>query len=52
MSNHRNAIKISEGDGRYYAIWSSAEPLSEQVYSDFYEWLDQSAIKSVINNGT
>jgi len=41
MSNHRNALKISEGDGRYFAIWSDATRLSEAYYTGFYNWLNK-----------
>ena len=41
MSNYRNALKISEGDGRYFAIWSDAERLSEEYYTELYNWLNK-----------
>jgi len=41
MSNYRNALKISEGDGRYFAIWSDATRLSESYYTELYGWLNK-----------
>ena len=40
MSNYRNALKISEGDGRYFALWTDAKRLSEDYYNELYSWLN------------
>lgn len=41
MSNHRNALKISKGDGRYYPIWCDPEePKTATYYTDLYNWLE------------
>ncbi|MDO9104821.1 MAG: bifunctional DNA primase/polymerase [Methylovulum sp.] len=40
MSNYRDALHISEGDGRYFTVWTSAKPLSKDYYSDLWQWLE------------
>lgn len=40
MSNHRNALKISRGDGRYYTIWCEVAPKPRKYYADLYNWLE------------
>jgi len=40
MSNHRNALKISRGDGRYYTIWCDVEKKEEAYYINLYKWLE------------
>jgi hypothetical protein len=41
MSNHRNALKISKGDGRYFTIWCDARPKPEKYYVDLYHFLER-----------
>lgn len=40
MSNYRDALHISEGDGRYFTVWTNAEPLTKEYYNDLWQWLD------------
>jgi len=40
MSNYRDALHISEGDGRYFTVWTDATPLDKDYYSDLAQWLD------------
>lgn len=40
MSNYRDALHISEGDGRYFTVWTDAEPLSKEYYSHLWKWLE------------
>jgi len=40
MSNYKDALHISQGDGRYFAVWSDVQPLSVKYYSDLWKWLD------------
>jgi len=40
MSNHRNALKISRGDGRYYTIWCEVTPKADSYYQTLYNWLE------------
>jgi hypothetical protein len=40
MSNYRDALHISEGDGRYFAVWTDAKPLSASYYTELAYWLD------------
>ena len=39
MSNHRHALKISKGDGRYFTIWCDVEPKPTKYYTELYDWL-------------
>jgi hypothetical protein len=41
MSNHRNALKISKGDGRYFTIWCDVTPKPEKYYIGLYRYLEQ-----------
>ena len=38
MSNYKDALHISEGDRRYFAIWSAAEPMAADYYKKLAEW--------------
>jgi len=40
MSNYRDALHISEGDGRYFTVWTDATPLDKDYYSDLAQWLE------------
>jgi len=48
MSNYRNALKISEGDGRYFALWSDAERLTDSYYEELYEWMNKKDGKGLV----
>jgi hypothetical protein len=41
MSNHRNALKISKGDGRYFTIWCDVQPKPTKYYVELYDWLEK-----------
>jgi hypothetical protein len=41
MSNHRNALKISKGDGRYFTIWCDVQPKPTKYYVDLYAFLEK-----------
>lgn len=34
MSNYKDALHISEGDGRYFAVWTDAAPMPKEYYND------------------
>lgn len=38
MSNYRDALHISAGDGRYFAIWTDKEPLEPEYYKHLADW--------------
>lgn len=40
MSNYKDALHISEGDGRYFAVWTDAQPLDAEYYSNLFAWLE------------
>lgn len=40
MSNYMDALHISEGDARYFAVWTDSKPLSADYYAGFVRWLD------------
>ena len=40
MSNYRDALHISEGDGRYFVVWTNAEPLDKDYYNGLWAWLE------------
>ncbi len=40
MSNYRDALHISEGDGRYFALWTDAKPQNKEYYANLAQWLD------------
>jgi hypothetical protein len=40
MSNYRDALHISEGDGRYFAVWTDAMPLDAEYYSNLALWFE------------
>lgn len=40
MSNYRDALHISAGDGRYFAIWTDKEPLEPEHYTKLANWQD------------
>ena len=40
MSNYRDALHISEGDGRYFAVWTEAQPQDNEYYTRLAQWLD------------
>lgn len=40
MSNYRDALHISEGDGRYFAVWTDAQPQDKGYYTNLAQWLD------------
>ncbi|WP_160167652.1 bifunctional DNA primase/polymerase [Methylomonas sp. MK1] len=40
MSNYKDALHISEGDGRYFAVWTDAVPRPKEYYNDLARWLD------------
>lgn len=40
MSNYRDALHISEGDGRYFAVWTDQPPLSKEYYDELWSWLE------------
>lgn len=48
MSNYRNALKISEGDGRYFALWTDAKRLTEEYYIEMYDWLNDQGNSLVV----
>jgi hypothetical protein len=41
MSNYRDALHISEGDGRYFAVWTDAQPQDKEYYANLAQWLDR-----------
>ena len=41
FSNHYVALKISKGDGRYYALWCPQEPQSPEYYGAYWDWMEQ-----------
>ena len=40
MSNHKDALKISENDPRYFAVWCDKQRLPDVVYQELYTWLN------------
>lgn len=40
MSNYKDALHISEGDGRYFAVWTDATPMPKEYYNNLARWLD------------
>lgn len=40
MSNYKDALHISEGDGRYFAVWTDATPMDKEYYNDLARWLE------------
>ncbi|MGY6278006.1 bifunctional DNA primase/polymerase [Methylomonas sp. MgM2] len=40
MSNYRDALHISEGDGRYFAVWTDAEPMPKEYYTELVRWME------------
>lgn len=40
MTNYRNALHVSEGDERYFAIWSPAQKKHESYYVKLFGWLE------------
>lgn len=51
MSNHRNALKISKGDGRYYTIWCDVEKQEPEYYQKLYDWLEnENGLGIVVNH--
>lgn len=49
MSNHRNALKISRGDGRYYTIWCDVDKKEEAYYVQLHNWLEAEGYAIVVN---
>jgi hypothetical protein len=41
MSNHKDAIHVSEGDGRYFALWSDVNPLGKEYYAELASWIEK-----------
>lgn len=39
LTNHENALQISNDDRRYFIVWSDAKPRGEEYYSRLFEWL-------------
>jgi hypothetical protein len=48
MSNYRDALHISEGDARYFAVWTDSKPLSADYYAGFAAWLDSGGSALVV----
>ncbi len=40
MTNFKDALHVSQGDGRYFCIWSDAEPLDPDYYTNLVKWYD------------
>ena len=41
MSNYQDAIHISKGDGRYFALWADVDPLDDKYYTKLANWLEE-----------
>jgi hypothetical protein len=41
MSNFREALGISKGDGRYFCIWCDAERKPDSYYENLWAWFDK-----------
>lgn len=48
MSNYKDALHVSEGDGRYFAVWSDAKPVGSEYYTEFAGWLDSGGNAKVV----
>ena len=48
MSNHRNALKISKSDGRYFALWCDVEKKENDYYQKLWQWLEDKGTAAVI----
>jgi len=48
MSNYRDALHISEGDGRYFTVWADSKPLSADYYKTLGNWLDGAGCGAVV----
>ena len=48
MSNHKDALKLSENDPRYFAIWCDRPRLPDAVYEELYAWLNDGGYGQVV----
>lgn len=48
MSNFRDAMHISSGDGRYFSLWSSAERQEPGYYCELVNWMKTGGNERVI----
>lgn len=48
FSNHKNALKASTGDGRYYAVWCEVERRADAYYTELWRWLTSGGQERVI----
>jgi hypothetical protein len=48
MTNYRDGVHISEGDGRYFAVWTDQQPLSHDYYSALWRWLEDGGNGKVV----
>lgn len=48
MSNHKDALKISDSDPRYFAVWCDKQRLPDSYYSELYGWLNDGGHAKVV----
>jgi len=48
FSNHYNALKISEGDGRYYALWCGMSPQSATYYQRYWDFINDTGTSHIM----
>jgi len=50
MSNYCNSLKISKGDGRYFAIWCDVIKKEDTYYQALWAWLDSKIASITFRN--